>query len=72
MIREIKFTSLDQAQEYLTGLKYFRKDSFVCKGDRAYVYKHKSRKKFIYLSSKVDYLDEDTMDRGTVWTLEAL
>ncbi len=68
---QIKFNSLDQAQKHLIGLKYFRKDSFLSKNERAYIYKHKNKKKFIYLSSKVDYINEDTMDRGVVWKLEA-
>tara|TARA_R100001530_G_scaffold5793_2_gene7056 strand:- start:224 stop:436 length:213 start_codon:yes stop_codon:yes gene_type:complete len=68
---QIKFNSLDQAQKHLIVLKYFRKDSFLSKNERAYIYKHKNKKKYIYLSSKVDYINGDTMDRGVVWKLEA-
>lgn len=69
---QITFNNLDSARHYLKGLKYFKKDSFVCKNERAYIYKHQNKKKYVYLSSKVDYINKDTMDRGVVWKLETL
>ncbi len=68
---QTKFNSLQAAEEYLFNNKYKQQDRFLVKNDKAYIYKHRNKKKYIHLSSKVEYIDSDTMDRGVVWTMEA-
>ena len=45
-------------------------ERFSIKGDRAYLYKKRSSPKFLYLQSRVDYLDGNSMDRGVVWIVD--
>ena len=69
---QTRFTNLQAAEEYLYGNSYKKTDSFLAKKDKAYIYKHRNKKKFIYVSSEMTYLNSDTMDRGVIWTLEAI
>ena len=66
-----KFNNLKSVEQYLLDNKYKKKDSFIVKNDRSYIYKHRNKNRFIHVSSKVDYINVDTMDRGVVWTLTA-
>tara|TARA_R110000744_G_scaffold37889_2_gene86646 strand:- start:703 stop:915 length:213 start_codon:yes stop_codon:yes gene_type:complete len=66
-----KFTNMRAAQDYLKENKYNMQDIFSIKSDRTYIYKHKSKRKYIKLAGEVRYLNNDTMDRGLVWILEA-
>lgn len=67
---KIKFTNLQLAQEHLKSSKYRLQDRFVVKSDRCYIYKHRTKKKYVKLSSKLEYLNEGTLVRGTMWTAE--
>jgi hypothetical protein len=66
----MKFTSIESAQTYLRSKKYHMSERFSIKGDRAYLYKKRSSPKFLYLQSRVDYLDGHSMDRGVVWIVD--
>ena len=66
----MKFTSVQSAQNYLRSKKYHMSERFSIKGDRAYLYKKRSTPKFLYLQSRVDYLDSNSMDRGVVWIVD--
>jgi len=67
---KIKFTNLQLAREHLKSSRYRLQDRFVVKRDRCYIYKHRIKKKYVRLSSQIEYLNEDTLDRGTMWTAE--
>tara|TARA_R110002020_G_scaffold67682_1_gene177574 strand:- start:34340 stop:34552 length:213 start_codon:yes stop_codon:yes gene_type:complete len=69
---QTRFTNLQAAEEYLYDNSYKKTESFLAKNDKAYIYKHRKKKKFIYVSSEMTYLNSDTMDRGVIWTLEAI
>jgi len=71
---QIKFNTLEQAQKYIWDLSYRlnkNKNKFVFKGEKAFIYKHRTKRKYIYLSPSLEYLNTDTIDRGTIWKLEA-
>tara|TARA_R110002051_G_C8504607_1_gene465358 strand:- start:376 stop:603 length:228 start_codon:yes stop_codon:yes gene_type:complete len=60
-----RFNTFQQADTYIKTKKFRYKEKFIWKGEKAYIYKNK--KATAYVNSLVDYLDKDTMDRGTVW-----
>ena len=71
---QTSFNTLEQAHNYIKGLNYkLNKDrnKFVFKSEKAFIYKHRTKRKYIYLSPSFEYLSADTMDRGTVWKLES-
>jgi hypothetical protein len=64
----IKFNNLDRAKLYLKSKGYRYSESYNHKEDRCYLYRR--GKSWIKLTSTYDYFDVDTMDMGTVWTVE--
>ena len=66
----IKFNSFDKAQRYITELGYSLKQSNQFKEDRSFVYQKKRTKNFIYMRSTFDYLNTNTLEMGTVWTIQ--
>lgn len=64
----LKFTNLDKAKSHLKSEGYRYSEAYNYKEDRCLLYK--KRNNWMKLSSTFDYLTEDSMDMGTVWTLE--
>ena len=72
-VKTIKFNNLVKAEQYIEELGYVFKQSNQFKEDRSFVYQKRSGrtyKHYIYLRSTFDYLNENTMEMGTVWTLQ--
>ena len=66
----VKFNSFSSASLYITKLGYVLTDSHSFKTEGAYFYRHKySKNKHIYLNKKIDYVDNDSLNRGVVYTL---
>ena len=66
------FTTLEKAKAYVKELGYSLKDSHQFKEDRSFIFKHKHSKKHLYLRSTWQYLDSNSLDMGTVWTLQKI
>ena len=60
-VKTIKFNNLVKAEQYIEELGYVFKQSNQFKEDRSFVYQ-KPRSK--------QYLNANTMEMGTVWTLQ--
>jgi hypothetical protein len=62
-----KFTSLRATKVYLKDKKFKFTEQFPFKGEQSYLYKYKGNT--AYVSSTWGYLNKDTMDCGSVWTV---
>ena len=66
-----KFNSLELAKEYAKNLGYSLKYSNNFKEDRSFIYQDsKVSARTIYIKSTWDYLDNNSLDMGTVWTVQ--
>lgn len=63
-----KFNSLELAQRYIKELGFTLKHVHNHKEDRSYIYQ--SGRRSMYLKSTFDYLNDNTLEMGTVWTLQ--
>ena len=64
----IKFNSLDKAKRYLKSKSYRFREAYNHKEERCMLY---SSWKFgwVKVSSSKDYLNDTTMEQGTVWKI---
>ena len=68
-----KFNSFDKLERYINELGYTFKVQNCFKEDRSIVYRHKSNKKqHLFVKSTFDFLNDTTMEMGTVWTISKL
>ena len=66
----LKFNSLDKVERYINELGYIFKVRNSVKEDRSVIYRHKFPKKgHVFLKSNYDFLNDNTMEMGTVWTI---
>ena len=67
----IKFNSFDKLERYINELGYVVKGQNCFKEDRSIIYRHKSNKKqHVFVKSTFDFLNDTTMEMGTVWTIQ--
>jgi len=66
--KAIKFNSLDKAKRYLKSKSYRFREAYNYKEERCMFY---SSWKFgwVKVSSSKDYLNDTTMEQGTVWNI---
>ena len=69
-VKTIKFNNFVKAKQYIEELGYVLKQSNQFKEDRSFVYQKPRSKQYVYLRSTFDYLNANTMEMGTVWTLQ--
>ena len=69
-IKNVKFNSLDKAKLYLKSEGYRFKDSYNHKEERYSLWQSKSN--WLQMSSSFDYLNDNTLEMGTVWVLKSL
>ena len=68
-----KFNSFDKLERYINELGYTFKVQNCFKEDRSIIYRHKSNKKqHLFVKSTHDFLNNTTMEMGTVWTISKL
>ena len=67
IIKPIKFNSLDKAKKYLKSEGYRYRQSFNHKEDRTMLWQN--RFGWVKLSSSKDYVNDNTMEQGTVWKI---
>jgi hypothetical protein len=66
-----KFNSFDKLERYINELGYTFKVQNCFKEDRSIIYRHQSNKKqHLFVKSTFDFLNDTTMEMGTVWTIE--
>jgi len=65
-----KFNSNEKAKRYISELGYNLKDYHCFKEDRSFIYTKKFSKQQVYLRSTFDFLNDNTMEMGTVWTVQ--
>ena len=66
-----KFNSFDKLEQYINELGYTFKVRNSFKEDRSIIYRHKSNKKqHLFVKSTYDFLNDNTMEMGTVWTIQ--
>ena len=69
--KTLKFNSLDKVERYINELGYVVKGQNCFKEDRSIIYRHVSnKKKHLFVKSTFDFLNDNTMEMGTVWTIE--
>ena len=69
-VKTIKFNNFVKAEQYIEEIGYVLKESNQFKEDRSFVYQKPRSKQYVYLRSTFDYLNTNTMEMGTVWTLQ--
>ena len=65
-----KFNSNEKARRYISKLGYNLKDFHCFKEDKSFLFTKKFSKQQVYLRSTFDYLNDNTMEMGTVWTVQ--
>lgn len=65
-----KFNSNEKALRYISKLGFSLKDRHCFKEDRSYLYTKKFSKQQVYLRSTYDFLNDNTIEMGTVWTVQ--
>ena len=66
----IKFNSFDKLERYINELGYIVKGQNCFKEDRSIVYRHMSNKKqHLFVKSTYDFLNDNTLEMGTVWVV---
>lgn len=69
----LKFNSFDKLERYINELGYTFDSRNCFKEDRSIIYRHKTnKKKHLFVKSTFDYLNDDTLEMGTVWTLQKI
>ena len=66
----VKFNSFDKLERYINELGYTFKVQNCFKEDRSFLYTKKFSKQQAYLRSTFDYLNDNTIEMGTVWTVQ--
>jgi hypothetical protein len=67
----VSFNDEEKAKRYLRSEGYRYQEVYSFKEDRAMLYKN-FKNSWVKLASKFDYLNDNTMDMGTVWVIEQI
>jgi len=65
-----KFNSNEKAKRYISELGFSLKDRHCFKEDRSFLYTKKFSKQQVYLRSTYDFFSANSMEMGTVWTVQ--
>ena len=66
----VKFNCLDKTKRYLKSEGYKYTESYSFKEDRAMLYRKYNN--WLKVTSTFDYLNDNTLEMGTVWTIQSL
>lgn len=66
----VKFNCLDKTKRYLKSEGYRYAESYSHKEDRAMLYRKYNN--WLKITSTFDYLNDTTMEMGTVWTVQSI
>ena len=69
---KVVFKEYEPARAYINALGYHLESKNCYKGDRSYLYRHNKRNHFLYLKSEYGFLDDGSMDKGTLWIIQPL
>ena len=67
----VSFNDEEKAKRYLKSEGYRYQEVYSFKEDRALLYKN-FKDSWVKLSSTFNYLNDNTMEMGTVWVIETL
>jgi len=67
----VSFNDEEKAKRYLRSKGYRYQEVYSFKEDRAMLYKN-FKNSWVKLASKFDYLNDNTMEMGTVWNIEQI
>jgi len=67
----VSFNDEEKAKRYLRSEGYRYQEVYSFKEDRAMLYKN-FKDSWVKLASKFDYLNDNTMEMGTVWVIEKI
>lgn len=67
----VSFNDEEKAKRYLRSEGYRYQEVYSFKEDRAMLYKN-FKDSWVKLASKFDYLNDNTMEMGTVWVIETI
>jgi len=67
----VSFNDEEKAKRYLRSEGYRYQEVYSFKEDRALLYKN-FKDSWVKLSSTFNYLNDNTMEMGTVWVIETL
>lgn len=65
-----KFNSNEKARRYIKELGFNLKDYHCFKEDKSFLYTKKFSKQQVYLRSTYDFFSANSMEMGTVWTVQ--
>jgi hypothetical protein len=69
-LNAVKFNNFDKLERYINELGYTFKVRNSFKEDRSIIYRHKSNKKqHVFVKSTYDFLNDTTLEMGTVWVV---
>lgn len=66
----VRFNSQEKAQRYIQELGFSLSNVHCFKEDRSFLYSKKFSKTQVFLRSTFDYLNDNTLEMGTVWTVQ--
>jgi len=67
----VSFNDEEKAKRYLRSKGYRYQEVYSFKEDRAMLYKN-FKNSWVKLASKFDYLNDNTLEMGTVWNIEQI
>lgn len=67
----VSFNDQEKAKRYLRSKGYRYQELYSHKEDRALLYKN-FKNSWVKLASTFDYLNDNTMEMGTVWNIETI
>ena len=67
----VSFNDEEKAKRYLRSKGYRYQEVYSHKEDRALLYKN-FKDSWVKLASTFDYLNDNTMEMGTVWVIETI
>jgi len=67
----VSFNDEEKAKRYLKSKGYRYQEIYSHKEDRALLYKN-FKNSWVKLASTFDYLNDNTMEMGTVWVIEKI
>jgi len=67
----VSFNDEEKAKRYLRSEGYRYQEVYSFKEDRALLYKN-FKDSWVKLASTFDYLNDNTMEMGTVWVIETI
>ena len=67
----VSFNDEDKAKRYLRSKGYRYQEVYSHKEDRALLYKN-FKNSWVKLASTFDYLNDNTLEMGTVWVIETI